>query len=153
VLFPAFLIAVAAYAVLTARQWPTKAALFPLVTSIPLLALAATQLVSELRGRGRSPGGRMLDVEFSADVPAALARRRTLAIFAWIGGFVVLVGLIGFPLTVPVFVCAYLASQRDVGWWLTLGLTAAAWGFFHALFERLLHLHFGAGWAQTWLGW
>jgi hypothetical protein len=151
-LFPAFLIVVAAYAIAGARHWPFKAALFPLATSIPLLALAAVQLVVELRGSGGGSGGRVMDVEFSAEVPPAVARRRTLAIFAWIGSFVLLVALIGFPLTVPLFVFAYLASQRGVSWRLTVGLTAAAWGFFHALFERLLHLHFGAGWVQTWLG-
>ncbi len=151
-LFSLDLMVVAACAVLAARQWPAKAAFFPLVTGIPLLALATAQLIMDLRGKAEGSGGRALDLEFSADVPPDVARRRTAAIFAWIAGFILLVFLIGFPLTVPVFVFAYLALQRDVSWRLRLTLTAGAWAFFHGLFERLLQLPFEAGWVQTWFG-
>jgi len=152
VLFSLALIAIAAYAILSARQWPVKAALFPLVTGIPLLALATAQLIVDLLGKAESAKGPALDLEFSADVPTDVARRRTAAIFAWIAGFILLVLLLGFPLAVPIFVFAYLALEGGAGWWLTLTLTAVAWGFFHGLFERLLHLPFEPGWVQTWLG-
>jgi hypothetical protein len=152
VLFSLSVMAIAAYAILSARQWPVKAALFPLVTSIPLLALAMAQLITDLLGKPEAASGPALDLELSADVPPDVASRRTTAIFAWIAGFILFVLLLGFPLAVPIFVFAYLAVQRDVAWWLKLTLTAAAWGFFHGLFERLLHLQFEAGWVQTWLG-
>jgi hypothetical protein len=32
-------------------------------------------------------------------------------------------------------------------------LTAATWGFFYYVFQRLLNLQFEAGIIQTWLGW
>ena len=150
--FSLCVMALAACAVLAARQWPVKAALFPLATGIPLLVLATAQLLMDARGDAEGRSGPMLDLALSADVPPDVARRRTLAIFSWIAGFILLVFLIGFPLTVPVFVFAYLAHQRDLSWRLKLGLTAGAWGFFHGLFERLLQLPFEAGRIQTWLG-
>ena len=152
VVFSLALIAIAVYAILSARQWPVKGALFPLVTGIPLLALATAQLVADLLGKTEAASGPALDLELSADVPPDVARRRVQAIFAWIAGFIVLVFLLGFPLAVPIFVFAYLALQSGVGWWLRLTLTAVAWGFFHGLFERLLRLPFEPGWVQTWLG-
>jgi hypothetical protein len=151
-LFSLCLVGIAMYAILTARRWPAKAALFPLVTAIPLMLLAGTQLVLDAGRKGARSEESTLDLGLSADVPPDVARRRTIAMFAWIVGFALLVFLIGFPLTVPVFVFAYLAPQGGVPWGLKLVLTAGAWGFFYALFERLLQLQFEAGRIQTWLG-
>jgi hypothetical protein len=151
-LFGLCLACVAVYAILAARQWPVKAALFPLFTGIPLLVLATTQLIMDARGKDERPGGSTLDLELSADVPPDVARRRTAAMFAWIAGFILLVFLIGFPLAVPIFVFAYLAPQGGVGWGMKIVLTAGAWGFFHGLFEWLLQLQFEAGRIQIWLG-
>jgi hypothetical protein len=59
--------------------------------------------------------------------------------------FIVLVFLFGFPIAVPLFVFSYLVVQSRAGWGLSIALTAAAWGFFHVIFERLLHFPFEAG--------
>jgi uncharacterized membrane protein len=139
-LFSLFLAAVAGYAIVAASAWPLKAALFPLVMGIPLLLLALAQLVLDLRE------------EPSTERVSELARRRTVAIFAWMAGFVLLVLLVGLPLAVPLFVFAYLLLQSAAGWRLSFLLTAAAWGFFHVLFERLLRFPFDTGLVQTWLG-
>ena len=151
-LFALFFAAVAAYAALSAIHWPFKAALFPLAMGIPLLLLALAQLFLDLRGKVEASDGPAMDLAFSADVPPEVARRRTVAIFAWIAGFILLVLLLGFPVAVPLFMFSYLTLQSSAGWWLSLALTAAAWGFFHGLFERLLRLPFEPGWVQTWLG-
>ena len=150
--FSLFLAAVAAYAVVSASSWPFKAALFPLVMGIPLLALALVQLAFDLQGKTDPAEGPAMDLAPSADVAPELARRRTLLIFAWMAGFIVLVLLVGFPLAVPLFMFSYLMLQSAAGWWRSLALTAAAWGFFYGLFERLLHFPFGSGLVQTWLG-
>ena len=152
-LFSLLLAAVAAFAVLSALAWPLKAALFPIVMGIPLCALALAQLVLDLRGPApAADDGPPVDLAPAADVPPELARRRTIAVFAWMAGFISLVLLAGFPLAVPLFVFAYLRFQSAAGWALALGMTAAAWGFFYVLFERLLRLPFEAGLVQTWLG-
>jgi len=150
--FSLFLAAVAAYAVVSASAWPVKAALFPMVMGIPLLVLALVQLILDLRGKTGPAEGPAMDLALSADVAPEIARRRTIAIFAWMAAFIVLVLLIGFPLAVPLFMFSYLMLQSAAGWWRSLALTAVAWGFFYGLFERLLRLPFGAGMIQTWLG-
>lgn len=127
----------AAYAIYAAQAWPLKAALFPLVMAIPLVALALIQLVLDLRA-----------------TPAASppVDRRVGVTFAWMGAFIVLVLAIGFPLTVPVWLFAHLVIDGALGW-LRAGLLAGGgWAVFHGLFERLLRFPFEAGLVQTWLG-
>jgi Tripartite tricarboxylate transporter TctB family len=151
-LFSLGLVAVGLFAVGTAWRWPLKAALFPLAVGLPLTVLAAIQLGLDLRGRAEAPEGPALDMTLSAEVPPEVARRRAAALFTWIAGFIGLVFLVGFPAAVPLFVLAYLVGPGGAGWPLALVLTAAAWGFFHGVFQRLLALPFEPGWLQTWLG-
>jgi Tripartite tricarboxylate transporter TctB family len=135
--FSLALAVVAAYAVYAALRWPPKAALFPLTMGIPLLVLALALTLVELRdpaNRGQPPG----------------AGRRTLTVFAWMGTFIVLVLLAGFPIAVPLFVFSYLVVESREGWCLSIALAAAAWGAFHLLFERLLHFPFEAGLIRSW---
>jgi hypothetical protein len=135
--FACGLAVLAGYAVYAALRWPPKAALFPLTMGIPLLVLALAQAVMELRyppSRAEDPG------------PV----RRVVTIFGWMGTFIGLVLLAGFPTAVPLFVFSYLAIASREGWGISLVLAAAAWGFFHLLFERLLHFPFDAGLIRDW---
>jgi hypothetical protein len=153
IFFCLFLIAVAGFAIHSALGWTFKAKLFPLAVSIPMLVLAATQLLLDLFGRAETGGsGPALDLELSADVPPEVARRRVFGIFLWIAGFILLVFFLGFPLAVPLFMFLYLSLQGDMRWWLTIGLTAVAWGFFYVVFQRVVHLQFEDGLLQSWLG-
>ena len=137
VLFAAGLVVVAAYAVYAALRWPPKAALFPLVMGIPLLVLTVAQVFLELRAA-------------SAPAEPAGAGRRALAVFAWMCGFIALVLLGGFAAAVPIFVFLYLRLDGREGWLLSGALAAAAWGFFHLVFQRLLHFPFEAGLIADW---
>lgn len=123
---------VAAYAVYAALRWPPKAALFPLTLGIPLLVLALAQTLVELR-------------DPAAPAQPREARLRVFTVFAWMGTFIVLVLLAGFPIAVPLFVFSYLVMESGERWGLSLVLAALAWGAFHMLFERLLHFPFEAG--------
>jgi putative tricarboxylic transport membrane protein len=152
-LFSLVLLGVGLFAVASASRWPFKAAFFPIVVGIPLAVLAGVQLVLDLRGRGAQWTEPALDLQLGGDVPEEVARRRTLTLFAWIAGFVVLVALVGFPVAVPIFMLSYLGFQSGAGWRTTLGLAGAAWMFFYGVFQWLLRLPFEPGWIQTWLGW
>jgi hypothetical protein len=134
-LFSLALAALAAFACYHALSWPPKAALFPLVMGIPLLVLAVAQLIVDVRQPPAAGDG----------------WRRSLVVFAWMAVFIVLVLLAGFPVAVPVFVLAYLLLESRERWGLSLALAAGAWGFFHLLFERLLHFPFDAGLIRDWL--
>ena len=127
----------AAYAVYAALRWPPKAALFPLTMGIPLLVLAIVQTVVELR----SPR--------AAGAPAG-ATRRGFAVFAWMGMFILLVLLAGFPIAVPIFVFFYLVTESREKLVLSAVLAAAAWGAFYLLFIRALHFPFDDGLIKSW---
>jgi Tripartite tricarboxylate transporter TctB family len=135
--FSVWLAGVAAYAVATAWSWPLKAALFPLVTGVPLFVLALTQFVLELR---------------DPEPPISREVQKALVALGWMGAFIVLVLLAGFPIAVPVFVFLHLMVQGRAGWGRSIALGAAAWAFFHLLFERLLSFPFDAGLVRAWLG-
>jgi putative tricarboxylic transport membrane protein len=152
-LFSLVLCGVGVFAVVTASRWPFKAAFFPIVVGIPLAVLAGVQLALDLRGRGAERMEPALDLQLGSEVPEDVARRRTLLLFAWIAGFVVLVALVGFPAAVPIFMVSYLGFQSGAGWPTALGLAGAAWAFFYGVFQWLLRLPFEPGWLQTWLGW
>jgi hypothetical protein len=136
-LFSVGLAVAAAYAVYAALRWPPKAALFPLVMGIPLLVLAVVQTVVELRSA--PPAG----------APAGAARR-SFAVFAWMGTFILLVLLAGFPIAVPIFVFLYLVMESRENWALSIALAAAAWGAFYLLFIRVLHFPFDDGLITSW---
>ena len=152
ILFCIFLITVAAYAIFASIGWSFKAKLFPLSISIPLLMLATLQLLLILFGKEETNEGGAMDVEFSTDVAPEIARRRVLGIFGWIIAFIALVYLLGFPITVPLFIFLYLKFQSEVTWLWTVVITGITWGCFYMLFQSLVHIQFEAGAIQTWLG-
>lgn len=152
ILLSLFFIVVGAYAVHSALRWSFKAALFPLSVSIPLIILAATQLLLELFGKAESASGPAMDLDLASDVPPDVARSRVINIFLWVAGFILLVLLFGFPIAVPLFMLAYLRLQSRESWYWSVGLTAGAWGFFYGVFQRLIQMQFEAGMVQSWLG-
>jgi hypothetical protein len=152
VLFCVFLIAVAGFAILAALGWKFKAALFPMSVSVPLLILATVQLLLVIFGKPETTADAAMDLDFSTDVPAEIARRRVIGSFSWIVAFILLVYLLGFPLTVPLFIFLYLKFQSDVSWPYSIALTAITWGLFYGLFQWLVHIQFESGAIQSWLG-
>jgi hypothetical protein len=150
-LFCIFLVAVAAYAIYSASGWAFKTGFFPLAVSIPLLILATLQLLQEIFGKEESNQGAAVDLDFSSDVPPEVAQQRVLTTFAWIAAFILSVYLIGFPLTAPLFILAYLKFQSEVSWLCSLAMTAITWGGFYLLFQKLVHIQFETGAIQSWL--
>jgi len=140
--------------VYTAKDWRLQARLYPWAIGIPMLVLALVQVVLELKGIGAQKSGdnAPVDVQFAARADPVLARRRTGNIFCWIAGYIVAIGLIGFFYSVPLLVFLYLKVQSREKWPLSIALTAVAWIFFWALFDRLLHLPFPQGALFAWLG-
>ena len=151
--FSLFLLAIAGYAVFSASHWSFKTGFFPLAVAIPLIILVLLHLVLEILGGTEKSTGPAVEAEFANDVPPEVARRRVVETFSWIAGFILLVFLVGFPAAVPLFVVSYLTMQSRIGWLQSIVLTAATWGFFYYVFQRLLNLQFEAGVIQSWMGW
>ncbi len=152
IVFSLFLVVIASYVVFMASRWSFKTGFFPLAVAIPLILLALAHLFLEFFGAPEKAGGPAVDAEFSNEVPPEVTRRRVFSIFSWIAGFILLVFLVGFPVAVPLFVFSYLKLQSEATWLRSIALTAIAWGFFHAVFQRLVSLQFESGVIQTWMG-
>ena len=138
------IMALSAYGIYSALDWPLKSKLFPLVISIPLFCLAAAEALWVIFGKNTSASAS--DFKLSEDQEPAVARRRTLLAAGWTVGFFVLILLLGFPLAVAVMVFAYLKVQGKEGWLFSVIFTLGVWIFFYGLFELLLHMHFPDGW-------
>jgi Tripartite tricarboxylate transporter TctB family len=144
------IMALAAWAAISAYGWPLKAALFPLVISIPLLLLATAELAWLIL----APPKHVQTKDFQppqADVSPSLAGPRILRMVAWIVGFFVTLVLLGFPIAVALFVFLYLKLEARESWLYAALFTAVVWGAFYGLFIALLHLPFAAGVLTSWL--
>ena len=138
------IMAISAYGIYSALEWPLKAKLFPLVIAIPLFCLATAEALWVVFGK--DPTTSATDFKLSEDQPAEVARRRTLVATGWTVGFFVLILLLGFPIAVAVMVFSYLKVQGKEGWIFSAIFTAAVWFFIYGLFDLVLHLHFPDGW-------
>jgi hypothetical protein len=138
--------AAASYAVYASFYWPLRAALFPRVIGIPLVILAMLEMFLSAMGPEKQREGHAVDFELSKDVDAVTARKRTIGMFLWIIGLLILILSVGFTLAVPLFVLLYMRLAGGEKWGLTLTLTVFSWLFIEALFNRLLHIPFPQGW-------
>ncbi|MGH7796319.1 MAG: tripartite tricarboxylate transporter TctB family protein [Candidatus Binatia bacterium] len=150
--FSAFLLLVSGFAIVSGSQWSFKTGFFPLAVAIPLLILTLVHAYLEFFGAPEVSKGPAVEADFSGEVPPEVARRRAITIFCWIAGFILFVYLIGFPLTVPLFISAYLKYQSQASLLQSLILTAMTFCGFYLLFQRLVRIQFEAGAIQTWLG-
>lgn len=151
VYFGTFLILVSGYAIFAASRWSFKTGFFPLAVAIPLLALTLLHFYLELFGAPETSKGPAVEAEFSNEVAPEVARRRVITMFSWMAGFILLVYLLGFPVTVPLFLFFYLKIQSEVSWTKSIVLTAITWSLFYGLFQRLVRIQFEAGAIQGWL--
>jgi len=137
-------------AVVVAMDWPWKAKLFPLAIGIPVFCMAATEVVWGLL----DPAARSEAMEFklSEQTPGRTAVRRTLLAMAWMLGFFAAIVLLGYPFAIPLLVLLYLKLEGREGWIFSGVFAIMVWAIFYAVFDRLLHLPFPAGWIQTWAG-
>lgn len=142
---------VSGYGVISAWAWPWKAALFPLAIGIPLFGLAAVEALWSLLGAAPAEG-EAADFQLSRHLPRSETLRRTAIATGWMLGFFAAIVLVGFPLAVALFVFLYLKVQGREGWTLSAAFTLVLWAVFYALFDRLLHLPFPAGWLASWAG-
>jgi len=112
VIFAAF-----GFGVWDAGEWAIQARLFPWAIGIPVLFLCAGQLFGDLFQRG-SPEEMddlrgAMDLPVDRTVPMSVVAKRAANIFVWILGLFAGVWLVGFVLSVPLFVFLYLKFQGE----------------------------------------
>ena len=142
--FALVLVAVFAYATVTALTFPEGAKLFPLAIAVPSLVLAVLLAIISLGARGRSV---VPPADADADAPLALGerRRRTAEIGAWFLGIFAAVYLLGFLVAIPVAAFAYLRFAARESWATSLAIAALCWALVFGVFDRLLHVPLPAG--------
>ena len=141
----------AAYTVITALKWPFQTFLFPLSLGIVIFFMALTVFILEQLGKGKedqADGCSPVDFQLSQSENQALANKRTFEIFLWILGFLLLILLIGFPLSIPIYFIAFLRFKCRENWRITIILSGVAWAFFYGLFISVLNTFFVEGWIQ-----
>ena len=152
-LFDAFFVVLLAGAVITAWQWPFATGLFPLTIAIPVLLVAAAQFARDAFFKGEADGGdeqreRIRDIEVDRSVPTRLVIQRAGAFYLCALGFLAAILLVGFKLSVPLFMVFYFRRFSRAGWIVTLILTGLLTGLVLGLFDAVLHV----GWPDNLLG-
>lgn len=133
VLFALVVLALFAYGLFETAGLSARAQQFPIATTLPAIALAAVQVVRELRAaaHGRS----------DAPIEGAVA----VSALAQFAVFFAAVGLFGLLAAVPLFSLLYLRAVAGESWARSAVYAALAWAFTLAVFVNLLHVPLPAG--------
>jgi TctA family transporter len=114
-LFTLVILAVIAFGVMTASEWQIQARLFPWVIGIPALVLCVCQLIADfIQRRGADDPGDlrgMMDLPVDRSVPTAVVVTRAVNTLLWMVGLFASIWLIGFIISIPLFVFLYLKFQ------------------------------------------
>ncbi len=133
----------------SARGWPFRSGVFPLVTGTVLFAAAVINLTV-----GSKLPAKVVEAE-GEDVPDVLAtasRAEWISSVGWMAAFFLMLWLLGALVTVPLFTVAYLLMASRETPLMAGAYALACWGFVYGLFDRLLHLPLPAGVLLTQLG-
>jgi hypothetical protein len=130
----------------TSREWSLQARLFPWTIGIPALGLCLIQLFMDLWKAVR-PGSEavdddqgIMDLKVDKDVAPALVVRRAANIFAWISGLFASIWLVGFLVSIPLFILFYMRFQSRETLLSSLAWTAVTVGFIIGLFHYTLRV-------------
>ena len=131
------------YLLLAVRELRPEAARLPKVTAIGGLALVATFIAQKLWGAARGKQNtavQILDTGFDEEgLSGRLVVMRTLRLSTWFCGMLAAIWLVGYHVTVPVFVFFYLLVFGKTKWWLAATAGAAYFFMIYVLFDLVLH--------------
>lgn len=129
---------VIAFALIVAWEWPVRASIIILLLGSVGLILALAQLVLDFKTLGAKGVG-VARPTFDLAPIEAEGRWGSLEIWAWLLGLFATIHVIGFPLTLPLFVFLYCKTYGG-GWLLSLVLSSLTFGFLYGVFEQVLHV-------------
>jgi hypothetical protein len=140
-----------------AHEWRMQARLYPWAIGIPMLILAAIQVILDLKGvkTKQSTDGAPptpMDFQFTKEIEPAIAKKRAITMFAWLFGFFIAILLVGFSIAIPLMMFTYMRFQGKESWVLSLVLTVIAFTCYYLLFVKVLNLPFPEGLLLPWLG-
>jgi len=141
-IFTVIIVGVILAAWITSMQWPLRASILVLVLGTMGIIIGLILLYTEIRpGAPDKKVKSGMDLESAEEMPAAEVKRRTLDIWAWLGGLVLGAWLIGFPIAVTVFSFAY-AKVHGSRWFVALAVAGISyllvWGLFGTFIKIVL---------------
>jgi hypothetical protein len=119
--------------------------LLPLMIGGIVFVLGAIQLIKELRaGKAEMEGEERATADISAE------RRRFLLTSAWVIGLFLAIWLLGFMVTIPLFILAYMKSH-GIRWLAAITFAVIVTALSYGVFELLLRVELYRGLFYTWL--
>jgi hypothetical protein len=126
-------------------DWDTR--LFPWAIGIPALALAVRQLLADWRSAraNAEPGdvtryAGVLDIPVDRTIPPQVMLRHTIKTAGWIIAFACGIWLLGFLVSIPLFVFLYLVYEAQARKLVGLVIAGLTFLFVWGMFDWLMHL-------------
>lgn len=142
--FTLVILSVIVWALLETRAWPYEARILPWVIGTPAAALCLAIIVVDAWGvwRPRKTKSKvmLMDVQVDQDLPLGILARRAAIMFGWILGFFAVTLLIGFLISVPLFVFLYLVVQGEERWWVAATASVCMFVFSVGVFHFVIHV-------------
>lgn len=120
--------------VAAAFGYPPEARLLPLVIGIPGTVLCLAQLGLDMAGAGIA----VPDGETEGGTADGRTIRREAALFGFLVALIAGILVLGFWLTAPLFLIAFLRFHERESWRFTLALSAGGWLVLYLIFDRAL---------------
>ena len=134
VLMSLVMLAIFAGMVALAFGYPPEARLLPLVIGIPGTVLCLAQVGFDMAGAGiEAHVG-----ETQGGAPDGRAIRREAALFGFLVALIARILVLGFWLTAPLFLIAFLRFHERESWRFTLALSAGGWLALYLIFDQAL---------------
>jgi hypothetical protein len=142
--FTCVILAVISWALLEARTWPYEARILPLIIGTPAAALCLAIIAQDLWNLWRPKEARskamLMDIQVDQDQPLGIVVRRATMMFAWVFGFFGVTWLLGFLISVPLFVFLYLLVQGGERWWVAAIASVSMFVFTVGVFHFVIHV-------------
>ncbi len=137
--FLVLLLAVLITGFVVAVDYPPRARFFPLI----VISLCGIIVLGELLKAFlayRKAGGTGIDRPATAEAPERdQKQQRNIDLLAWIGGFALLIWLLGFIIGMPLFMLAYVKLKGE-GWRWAIALSATMFVIVYGGFNLLLNI-------------
>lgn len=151
IVFTALITVVFAVAVILALGYSSRARMAPLVIAIPGFVLAAGRLVIEIRLAGAQKGkglegtpnsgeragqdGEAVSEAAPNDNPGPHSE---INILLWLALMMAMLFLLGFLVTIPIYLLLYLRVRSREGWPMSVVVSLSSWAVLYFLFVKVL---------------
>lgn len=115
----------------------------PLLFSIALIILAVIEVIRTLT-RGDADEAKGLESRGPQSAQVTISLDRIKGILAWMGAPILGIYLLGFIVTIPLFIVAYMKIHKE-SWLLSIIIAAFTTAFFVVVCEDILQIHFYKG--------